>query len=170
MALVVARKWFMYKYDPIIEELVKNTRSETQTSNVESVIIDLLRTDDFAGAIELAKKIHPSQEFASAFANGILFYEEDNINRDNAFIEIKKITGENIYPNEADIILRKYTGPDGKYYPYYRNVKMEILSAASRDALIDFFGSVLEDKSLGVVDYAKKYWQYLEEKIRCTNA
>jgi hypothetical protein len=149
----------MSKYDLLIKRLVQSVSS---LNNVEQVIIGLLKADKTAAAISIAKDMHPSREFASAFASGILLFDDYSFIN---FIEMKAIAGEAITAEEADAILEQYTGPDGRIQGYHRSVPKEILQSSSKKAMKKFFEWVLEDKTVGSIDYAKEYWQYLEKKI-----
>jgi hypothetical protein len=154
----------MNGYTHIADKLIKITGSVSPTSCVESVIIDLLKTDDINSAVDLAKKVNPGTHFASVFAREILTLETEVI-MDDSFIAMKKIAGEQISEEEADTILKRYISPNGKNKAYFKSVPKEILKASSRKTMIEFFQSVLDDKAVGAIDYARICWTYLREKL-----
>ncbi len=149
----------MGKYDLLIKKL---NQSVSSVSSVEQVIIDLLKADKLTSAISIAKDIHPSRAFASAFASGIRRLDDYFVEN---FIEMKAIAEEDITEEEADAIIREYTGPNGKKCACLRSVPKQILRASSKGVMIRFFKSVLEDKAVGSIEYAKEYWPFLEQKI-----
>lgn len=143
--------------------LIKNlSQIHPSASSVEQVIISLLKVDKIASAISIAKDIHPSRAFASIFASGIRILDDCSV---KDFIEMKAIAEEDITEEEADAILREYTGPDGKNHSYCRSVPKEILQVSSKEAMKRFFQWTLEDKTVGGIEYAKEYWSFLEQKI-----
>ncbi|MCK9578207.1 hypothetical protein M0R01_01780 [bacterium] len=154
----------MSKYERIVKRLIENVSSVSPTSNVENVIIDLLEVNDICGAVDIAKKINPGPQFASAFANELLTVDAEFI-KDDSFIAMKKIAGEDIIEEEADIVLGKYTGPGGKNHLCFRSVPEVILQTSSKEAMIRFFEFILEDKTVGNMDCVRTFWPYLKEKI-----
>ncbi len=154
----------MGKYDRIVKKLIKSLNSDRPTFNVENVIIDLLKADDIYGAMDIAKKINPGPQFASAFANELLIVDTEFI-MDDSFIVMKKIAGEAITAVEADIMLKRYAGPDGKNQHRARSAPKEILQASSKETMIRFFECAIGDQTVGNLDYVRTFWPYLKEKI-----
>lgn len=154
----------MGKYDRTVKRLIKTINGVAPACYVENVIIDLLKTDDIYGAVEIAKKINPGLQFASAFANELLTADTEFI-MDESFIVMKKIAKENITESEADIMLRRYIGPDGKNQARARSAPKEILQASSRETMMHFFECTIEDQTVCNIDYARKFWPYLKGKI-----
>jgi len=150
----------MSEYDRLIETLLKNMRSAAPTHNVENVVIDLLKKNDLRGAISLIEKTNPNPAFASAFANGLLQMDDETLS--TQFISLKKIAGENITAKEADIILARYTGPDGKNRSIHCSAPAEILQASSKEAMMIFFEFVIEDRKYSM---AQQFWPFLKDKI-----
>lgn len=154
----------MDKYRYLEEKLVESIERGSKTSGVEETIVGLIAAEDVYSAIKIALKVKPSPKFASVFAKVLLnLIAEDNVYEEN-FIEMKKIAQEMITEEEADFILELYTGPEGKHYNYHRCIRYETLKAASKKAIVNFFGSVLDDNS-NYIRTARLFWPYVKEKI-----
>ena len=154
----------MGKYDRIVKRLIETINDVAPACYVENVIIDLLKADDIYGAVDIAKKINPGSQFASAFANELLIVDNEFV-MDDSFIVMKKIAGDEITEKEADIMLRRYMGPDGKNQSRARSAPKEILQASSKETMIRFFECAIEDQTVGNIEYARTFWPYLKEKI-----
>jgi len=153
----------MGKYDRMIKRLIKSINDTAPSCHVENIIIDLLKADDIYGAVDIAEKINPGPQFASAFANELLTAKEEIM--DNSFVLMKKIAGEDITEEEADIMFKRYVGPDGKNQSRPWSAPKEILRASSKETMICFFDCTIADQKAFNINRVITFWSYLKEKI-----
>lgn len=149
------------KKEDIMKLLINEAEEYPSEKCVEQIIVKLLIADDLAGAVSLAKKIKPSTSFASAFARELLNSGADI----ESFLSLKIVAEERVTEEEADIIIMRYIGPNGKNKSYARSIPKEILEVASKKVMVMFFQSIMEDRSAGNMDYARIFWPYLKDKI-----